>query len=464
MKKQAVILAVLLLLIVVNILNAQNKVAVAEKAIDKKDYAAAYTIAKEYLDMDSASTALKLFIRLREKDYDGKNLYESIGDSYAKMNVAELALTNYAQAEALDSLDINLKFKIAELLYKQKRYTEAVNKYLKIFSLDPHNAKACLEAARILYLAKLYADAAIMFEKDLLLEQPLEAYQKITKSFLEIRNYEKAYNYAVDGLNKYPDDLILKKNAALSSFGIKKFDEAAKYYASLPDSILTVNDFVNAGRAFQLSKIDSMAITYFEKAIKKDSTLSSIYMDLANYNYLNKNYDAAVKYYVAKINADPNYEPAHRYVAFVYLKQERYDEMRACLLKATSLNDTIVSSHFWLAQAYKHLDSLEQASDQYQKILKLVNGKENQYKDEVLDANLFLGQRAFNKKNYDGAIPYLRKAIQIKPNDETATIMLASSYHQLQNFEEAIKLYKRTLQINPKNEAAKKGLRMLSAD
>ncbi|MEW6702058.1 MAG: tetratricopeptide repeat protein [Bacteroidota bacterium] len=463
MKKQAVILT-LLLLIAVNVLNAQNKVAIAEKAIDKKDYATAYAIAKEFLDMDSASTALKLFIRLREKDYDGRNLYESIGDSYSKMGVAELALTNYAQSEVLDSLDINLKFKIAELLYKQKRYTEAVNKYLKIFSLDPRNAKACLEAARILYQAKLYADAALLFEKDLEFEQLQEVYQKITKSFLEIKNYEKAYRYALEGLAKYPDDLILKKNAALSSIATKRYDEAAKYYASLPDSLLTVSDFVNAGRAFQFSKIDSMAIKYFEKAIEKDSTLSNIYMDLANYNYINKNYDAAVKYYEAKIKADPNYEPAHRYVAFVYLKQERYDDMRACLLKATSLNDTIVSSHFWLAQAYKQLDSLEEASDQYQKILQLVNGKESQYKDEVLDSYLFLGQRAFNKKNYDGAIPYLRKAIQIKPNDETATIMLASSYHQLQNFEEAIRLYKRTLQINPKNEAAKKGLRMLSAD
>ena len=463
MKRTAFILLGFYFVLLFNV-NAQSKVGDAEKAIKDKDYNKALTIAKEVLDNESPSEALKLLIQLREKNIVDKRLYEYFGDAYSKMNVAELALTNYAQAESIDSLDVALKFKSAELLYQQKRYTDAVNKYLKIISIDPKNATAYVNAATILYQAKYYADAATLYEKYIAIDQTKEAYERLTKAFLETNNYEKAHNYAVEGLAKYPNDIILKKNAAISSFGLKKFDEAGKYYSSVPDSNLTVSDFVNAGRAFQISKSDSMAIQYFEKAIKKDSTLSSIYMDLANYNYLNKNYDLAVKYYQAKIKVDPNYEAAYRYMAFALLKEEKYEETRAALSKAVSLVDTTVATHYWLGQTYRQLDSLDQAAEQCQIILKLTNGRESQFKDEILDSNFFLGQRAFIKKNYAAAIPYLKRAYQLKPNEWRYTEMLGACYHQLQNFDEAISWYKTTLKLNPKSEIAKKGLRMLSAD
>lgn len=469
MKRTAIILIGILFALCLNInAQVQEKVSEAEKAIKNKDYAKALTISKDILETDPGE-ALKLLIQLREKDVNNKNLFEYFGDAYSKMNVAELAASNYADAERIDSLDVSLKYKSAEIYYKLGRYTESVNKYLKIISLDPKNAKAYMQAASILYQSKPpkpYADVATLLEKYLSLESSKDAYEKITISYLGLnpKNYEKAYSYSIEGLKNYPDDIKLRKNAAIASFGIKKYDEAAKFYASVPDSQMTVPDLKNAGTAFQQIKADSMAIKYYEMVVKKDSTQSGLFMDMANNYFRNKNYELAVKFYSAKVKTDSTYEPAYRYMGFALFADAKYNDARGAFLKAKKLLDTTFTTNYYLAQAYSRVDSSEQAEEQYKRILKLTEGKEKQYKDAVLEAANFLGTRAYIKKNYAAAVVYFLKAVQIKPTEWKIMETLGACYFTLQNNDEAIKWYKAALKYNPNSEVAKKGLRRLSAD
>ncbi|TSA25343.1 MAG: tetratricopeptide repeat protein [Ignavibacteriales bacterium] len=444
--------------------NAQSSVADGEKAIKNKEYSKALTIAKEFIDSNNTTDALRLLIQLREKNFSDIKLFEYLGDTYSKMNVAENAIINYEQAEAMDSLNIQLKFKSAELLSKSKKYTDAVNKYLKVIAIDPNNKTAYLKAATIFYSAKLYADAAVMYEKYLGIDQSQEAFENIAKAFREIKNYEKAYKYAVEGLVKYPGDAALTKSAAIASFGLQKFEDAGKYYSAIPDSQLTVSDLKNAGKAFQMIKADSISIKYFEKVIAKDPSQSSLFMEMANIYFRNKDNERAVKYYLAKIKIDPNYELAYRYMGFANFAMEKWDNARQAFLKAKELVDTTFMTNYWLAQTYSQMDSTQQASDQYIRSLKLSEGKERQYKDEIYGANFFLGKNAYDKQNYNAALPYLKKILQFKSGDVGTTEMIAICYHQLQNYDEAIKWYRAVLKLNPKSEVAKKGLRRLSAD
>lgn len=489
MKRTALILLGIYFVMLFNV-NAQSKVSDAEKAIKDKDYNKALNITKEVLEKESPSEALKLLIQLREKNVNDKRLYEYFGDTYAKMNVAELALTNYAQAETMDSTDVQLKFKSAELLVKQKRYTDAVNKYLKIIALDPKNAKAYVDAASILYQAKMYADAAVLYEKYIAIDQTKEAYERLTKAFLETTNYEKAHQYSLEGLKKYPDDVKLKKDAAISSYALgvilsrnhtngnggakpdslemKKtqsyFTESTKYYTEIPDDQMTVSDLKNVGYAYQNLGADSLAIKCFERVVKQDSTQSGLFMEMANTYFRNKQNALAIKYYKAKTQVDSTYEPAYRYMGFAAFQDGQYNVARQAFLRAKKLSDTTFVTTYWLAQTYTKLDSTEQAADQFVNVLKLADGKEKEYKDEVFVANFFLGRRAFDRQNYNGAIPYLKRVLQYKPSDVGTTEMIAVCYHQLQNFDEAIKWYRQVLKLNPKSEIAKKGLRRLSAD
>lgn len=463
MKKQMLILLAIFFALIIN-LSAQDALSDGEKAIKNKDYDKALAIAKKFIDANNTTDAFKLLIPLEQKEFKDKKLFEYFGDAYSKMNVGENAINYYAKAEAIDSMDISLKFKIAELLTKAERYTEAVNKYLKIAEIDPNNAKAFLQGATILYKARLFADAAVLYEKDLALEQTEDAYLKITRSFFETKNYEKEYYYALEGLKKYPGNVTLIKNAAIASFGLQKFEEAGKYYSAVPDSQMSISDLKNAGRAYQQIKADSLAIKFFERVVQKDSTQSSLFMDMANNYFRNKNDSLAIKYYKAKIKIDPMHEPAHRYMGFACYDMKDWDGARQALLKAKELVDTTFVTNYYLALAYAQMDSSDQAANQYLTILKLSEGKESQYKDYILEAVVNLGQRAFKMKNYNAAVTYYRRANQLKPNDWRYMESLGASYQILQNYDEAIRWYCATLKINPKSEPARKGLRMMSAD
>jgi|BarGraIncu00222A_1022003.scaffolds.fasta_scaffold03827_2 tetratricopeptide (TPR) repeat protein len=462
--KRSILLLIGIYFITLISVTAQSKPEDADKAIKKKDYSTALNIAKEFLNRDSANVSLKILIELRENMSPNKLLFEYLGDAYAKMNVAELALENYGQAESMDSTDVTILTKTADLLYKQRRYKEAVNKYLKIVSIDPKNTKAYLDAATILYAGKLYADAAIMFEKYLTLDKSKEAYEKITSAYNTIKSFDKSYSYATEGLAKYPDDILLKKNAGIAAYYLMKFDEAAKYYNAVPDSLLSINDLKNAGTSFSTIKSDSIAILYFEKVIKKDSTQSSLFMDIANSYFRNKENEKAIKYYAAKIKVDPKYEPAYRYMGFAYFIDGKFNDARQAFLDAKNLNDTTFTTNYYLAQCYTRVDSSEQAAEQYVRVLKLAAGKEKQYKDAIYEASDFLGLRAYQRKNYSGAISNYSKALQVKPNEWRIMEMLGVCNFLLQNNDEAIKWYRATLKYNPNSDVAKKGLRRLSAD
>lgn len=442
---------------------AQDKIATAQKAIDKKDYKTAYTIAKELLDAKDGVGASRLLLQLRAVNYSDPKFNEYLGDAYSLQGVAELAVINYEEAERSDSLNVELKFKTADILLKQQRYTDAVNKYLKIQGIDPKNSKAYLDAGNILFRAKYYADAGKMYEEYLKLEKSQEAYENITKSFYEAKNWDKAYEFGIKSLELYGENPQLSKYVANSSLMLKKYEDAAKYFSQVPDSLLNVNELERVGRAFQVVNDNNTAMKYFEKVIKMDSTRSSIYFDLGNNFYREKKFEDALKYYTAKAQADSTFEPAYRFMGYANYQLNKFEDARVNLLKSISMNPKEINTYYFLAQTYKGLDSLDRAGDTFKDILDLIGNDEAENKDKVLEANAFLASRMMNKKAYSGAIQYLVKVEKLKPSLDVYR-MLASCYLSAGNNDMAISYAKRVLKGNPNDADMKKILRVLSAD
>ncbi len=429
---------------------AQDKVKTAETAIKKKDYATAMQIAKEFLDMDSANIALRILITIESNNVVNKELFEMIGDSYAKQKVVELALMNYDKSEAMDSLNKNIKFKIAELLYKEKRYTDAVNKYLSIIAIDSTNTKALYSAANIFYLAKMYPEAALFFDKYLAYEQLNGSYLKAAKSNLESKNYQKAYDYAHLASEKDKAEKDVVKVLAVASAWLGKYDESLSYYGKIDDSTLTKNDIrdlVNAGRSCESSKKDSIALIYYRKVLSIDSTYKDVFWNVAILNYKLADYDTAIQFFDKFLTEKPNFEPAIRFKAFAYLQKKDYDKTREFLLQAVALNDTLVDSYFWLAQSYKAVDSLGRSAEMMEKMISICEGSPSLYEKQLYDAYGFLGQMAFDKKNYSAVITYLGKALRYKPDNLNFTFMLANAYNMMKDTENAKKYFYKVLSL-----------------
>jgi len=435
---------------------AQDKIKVAETAIKKKDYSTGMQIAKEFLESGSDSIALRILINIETQNVVNKELHEMIGDCYAKQKVIELALLNYEKAEALDSLNKPLKFKIAELFYKEKRYTDAVNKYLQIISVDSADTTALFKTANIFYLAgkadkSNYANSAIYFEKYFTyVQNNNEAYSKAAKTNIETRNYQRAYNYANIAFQKDKEDKDIIKVLAVAAAWLGKYDESLSFYGKLEDSTLTktdIKDLVIAGKGCEAVKKDSIALIYYGKVLEIDSAYKDVYWNIAILNYKRANYDIAVEFFDKFLAERPNFEPAIRFKAFAYLQKKDFNKTREFLLQAVAINDTLVDSYFWLAQSYKAVDSLSKAADVFEKMISLCEGKENIYKEKLLDAYGFLGMTAYDKKNYGKAIASFQKALNYKADNLPFTLMLANSYSILKDTENAKKYYYKVLNL-----------------
>lgn len=444
-------IAIILFVMFIGQMHAQDKFKEAENAIKNKDYSTAMKIARQFLDIDSTAIATRILIMIETKNVVSKELFEMIADSWAKQEVVELALLNYDKAEALDSLDKNIKFKVAELLYKEKRYTDAVNKYLTIIALDSTNTKALYNTANIFYLAKMYPDAALFFDKYLVLEQLNGSYFKAAKSNLESKNYQKAYDYAHLAGEKEKNNKDVVKILAVSAAWLGKYDESLSNYSNIDDSSLTKNDIkdlINAGRNCRATKKDSLALIYFNRVLRIDSTYKDVYWDVATINYSLGNYDTAIQFFDKFLAEKPNFEPAIRYKAFAYLNKKDYNKTREHLLEAIALNDTLVDSYFWLAQSYKAVDSLGRSAEMMEKMISICEKKPSQYEKQLLDAFGFLGTTAFEKKNYGGSIPYFVKALSYNANNLNFTFMLANAYNMVKDTENAKKYFYKVLSLS----------------
>ncbi|MDP3147957.1 MAG: tetratricopeptide repeat protein [Ignavibacteria bacterium] len=449
-------IAIILFVIFIGQMYAQDKVKEAETAIKNKDYPTAMRIAQEFLDIDSGYTALRILLIVESKNVASKELFEKIGDAYAKQKVVENALLNYEKVEVMDSLNKNIKFKIAELLYKEQRYTDAVNKYLQIVSIDSADTAALYKTANIFYLAgkadkSNYANSAIYFEKYFtIVKNNYDAYFKAAKTNIEIRYYQKAYDYAHLAAEKDETNKDVVKIIAVASAWLGKYDESLSYYGKIEDSTLTksdIKDLVNAGTNCRAAKKDSLALIYFNKVLSIDSTYKDVFWSIATINYSLGDYDTAIQFFDKFLAEKPNYELAIRFKAFAYWQKKDYDKTRENMLEAIALNDTIAESYFFLAQSYKAVDSLGRSAEVMEKMISICEKKPAQYEKQLLDAYGFLGTTSFEKKNYGASIPYFVKALSYNSNNLNFTFMLANAYNMTKDTENAKKYFYKVLNL-----------------
>src|SRR5437016_4582835 len=73
---------------------------------------------------------------------------------------------------------------------------------------------------------------------------------------------------------------------------------------------------------------------------------------------------------------------------------------------------------------------------------------------EDVARNLLKGVRAFEKKDYDGAIGFFDEALRLEPKNADAYYRRGEAYRGKRNFDKAIADYTQAIQLAPKNADA----------
>ena len=329
----------------------------------------------------------------------------------AKDNIDQ-ALTNEATANYFNTFFA--KGRLAQASFdskdpKVKAYypdplAEAYASYLKAMELDPKGGvkKKIITGSIFNSLAiSLYNQGSAKFEsKDY--AGALQSFQtqiKITESDIYVGAVDTGmyYNAGLAAVNsaKYADAIkYFEKCAEMKYLGITPYFQMSEAYLSLGDT----------------AKAES-TLQGLSSKFPNDKNVTLQLIDL--YIKSSKNAEAQKYIKVAK-EADPNNYSLYFAAGIIFLNENKYDEAIPELVKSIELKGDIYDTQYGLGAAY-----INKAADMFKKANEIMDVKK--YSDAVDEANAV----------YAKALPYMEKALELKPDDVYAMRSLQELYYRL---------------------------------
>jgi tetratricopeptide (TPR) repeat protein len=188
----------------------------------------------------------------------------------------------------------------------------------------------------------------------------------------------------------------------------------------------------------------------YKLALQYDPNYGEVYLDRANYNLHNKNYNAALPDLAKASGIMPNSALVQLGFAQAYLLSGDNTKALAAAQKANSIDLTLLPSFFYLGEAL------------------VVNG---QYADAIKpletyliyqpadgSAEEMLGEALAQTGQYQAAIDAGGSAVQLDPNQVRAYIYMGNSYLALNDLNNASVYYKKAIQFFPDSFDANIGL------
>jgi tetratricopeptide (TPR) repeat protein len=350
---------------------------------------------------------------------------ESLDQALANESTMNMANTYFVKGKlcqaVFESKDPKFKALYADPL------DEAYAAYEKAISLDPKGS-----TGKKIITGLVYNSLAVNFYNQGSARFEAKEYPGALKSFetqIKITEGDK-YVGAIDTGMYY--------NAGLSAVNSGKFAEAVKYfekcaemkyqgitpYFQIYESYLGLGDTVKAE-----SVLTGLSSKFPDN---KDITLQLI--DL----YIKSNkIDEALKYIKVAKEGDPGNFSLYFATGIIYLNAKRYDEAIAELSKSIELKPDLYDTQYGIGAAY-----INKASEMFVKA------------NDIMDIKVYTA--AIDEANavYAKALPYMEKALELKPDDIYSMRSLKELYYRLKA---------KDASLSPKYDALKAKLDVIDA-
>lgn len=159
--------------------------------------------------------------------------------------------------------------------------------------------------------------------------------------------------------------------------------------------------------------------------------------------YKQKNWDCVIVEFAPEVEAHPEYDFGWFMTAIAQLQKKEYDKAIENFNKAIAINGDKLSYYVNKAKAY--IDR-----EQYPKVIETLEGKDSLEGSagEMYALNYQLGTSYHKTEQHGKAVPYLEKAVAVKP-DFASYYMLGTSYSALNQDQKAIGALKDALKQKP---------------
>ncbi len=272
---------------------------------------------------------------------------------------------------------------------------------------ESERLKSQLEKEKVRYnSASATEKAKLKPSIDTLNSQLTRLNNQIAKSEKEIDRAFAEYNKA---LTFDPEDVALINEIALNYYNFRRYDNAARMWAKLISlGRNDINDYMQIGRAF----------------------------------YVADNLKAADSIFNVVIKIQPDYLPAHLYIARTYSKMEKdpreglakpkFEKLIEMASVDSLKNETeMIEALTYLSYYYRVTGNLQKSREYYTRMIELNPGNNENKTRGLLGLAGIENDLAINEKTIEGKLPYLNRSqefykriLAFDPNNEQAKTLL----------------------------------------
>ncbi len=204
-------------------------------------------------------------------------------------------------------------------------------------------------------------------------------------------------------------------NAGLAAYNSGKYNEAIKYFDKCAEmKYLGISPYFQIYESYLGLKDTTKAeatLTGLKEKFPNDNSVILNLIDL--YIKSNKN-EEALKYIRQAKEKDPNNSTLYFAAGIIYLNENKYDDAITELTKSIELKPDLYDTQYGLGAAY-----INKASDMFKAANDIMDVKK--YTEAIDQANTV----------YAKALPYMEKALELKPDDTYSMTSLKELYYRL---------------------------------
>ncbi|MBL7883809.1 MAG: tetratricopeptide repeat protein [Bacteroidia bacterium] len=391
--------------------------------------AEAYTQA-EIKNLAEASALLTQATKLDPKNPE---VYILMGDVYLEQNDGTNAINNYEKASAINPKYVQAILRQGQVWNRAKNYTLAIDTYKKAKNIDSTFAPAYREMAEIYLRAGMYGNAAYNAKRYLDLNNDCGTMGRYAGILFQAKQYKEAVAAASEAQKCDPNNVYLHRYLAFAQFESNDFANGianceAFFSKANEDVKIIPLDYEYYAKLLSKSKKDSLAIIQFKKALELQPDKIELNADIATCHRNLKQYADAIKYYNIKIDAGKAGANDYYGLGLSYYFSKDFVNADSAFSQIIKSNPNLGLGYLWRAKTNTQLDPKNEkwaAKTFYEDFLEKAKPEES--KNNLVDANTYLGVYYMNNKDICTAKTFFKKVAELDPTNKNAKGFLDSA-------------------------------------
>lgn len=301
--------------------------------------------------------------------------YYNQGNNFYKKMMYSKAIEFYLKSLELDEDYLEVYNALGSCYQQMQEWDKAIECFQKIINSQEKNFdyEKIYKNIGCVYLYKNDYENAILFLKKVLEINPsnLESYLNISRVFQKLENWEQSIlNYQrVVELSPFSfEGKQAQETIAKIYLDLQMYEEAVfEYQIALDLNVNSFSCYLGLGKSALEIKKYELACNAFKQAIKLSKKDKEAYLGLLESYICLSDFKNALKK-LKKIEKFVSSEELSEYKAYIYLKQEKYQE---AIKEYLTIKNLTWQKHNNLGFCYLKIDQKEKAINEFKKSLEL---------------------------------------------------------------------------------------------